>query len=367
MDRRAFNKTLGLVTIGGLSSPLFSCSSGNTKLNVLVLGGTNFLGPAIVNSFSAAGHKVTLFNRGLTNPQLFPDLKKFKGDRAMGSEGYDALKRHEATWDVVIDVWPQNPQYVQEAITALGAKVGHYMFVSSIAVYDSFVAVGMNEDAPLRKGNQYEEGNYNLNKVLCEQVVKSNFPSNHTIVRPGAIVGDRDPGPFGLDLLNRIATRKEMFAPNSDDPVQIIDASDIGNFLNRCAEKRQVGNFNLVGPDSSLSYRQLIEQAKKALDSQVKIHWVDPIFLTEEMQLEPFVQVPFWIPTATDPEPGFYQISNSKALEAGLKFTDLQTTIRRSHESVVNKRFILEEGYESFFGISSEKEDEIINAWKAPN
>ncbi len=368
INRRKFLKDLSVAGAATLSFPFIIPNPiSAVKLNVLVLGGTNFLGPAIVKSLVEEGHHVTLFNRGITNPNLFPTLSKIKGDREKGLSGYQNLENGEEIWDVVIDVWPQNPNFVQNAVTILRGRAKHYVFVSSIAVYSNYGTIGLNENTARRKGDQYEEGNYNLNKVLCEKAVEKAFPDRFTIVRPGAIVGDRDSGPFGIYVLNRIKNRKEILAPDSNDPVQLIDAQDIGNFITQCIEKKVRGHFNLVGPASRLGYKDMLIQAKKALKSKVRILWMDPKFLVEEVKLEPFMEIPFWIPIAFDPEPGFYQISNKKAIDDGLVFTDYDKTVKTSYLSFKEKRFIEEEGYDVVFGISEERENEIIARWKEKN
>ncbi|MGI9552792.1 MAG: NAD-dependent epimerase/dehydratase family protein [Aurantibacter sp.] len=364
-NRRKFIGDLGMAGIATITVPsIFANFNPEAGLNILVLGGTNFLGPAIVKSLLKGGHEVTLFNRGVTNPHLFKDLTRIIGDREKGVSGYTNLKNHNGRWDIVIDVWPQHPKFVKDAIAVIKKRTMHYIFISSIAAYNHYIKIGMDESSPRRKGTNYEPGNYNLNKVLCEKVVEENFPDNFTILRPGAIVGDRDSGPFGTYVLNRIANRKEILAPDSNDPVQFIDAQDIGNFVNKCAESSIKGHFNVVGPASTMGYKEFLTRAKDALKSDVKIIWMDVKFLVAEMKLEPFMQIPFWIPVALDPEPGFQQISNKKAINVGLKFTDYKKTVEISYDSFKEKRFIVEEDYEVVFGISDKRENEIIEMWK---
>ncbi len=362
-NRRQLMQLIGISGLGLATLPMMASTlTPKTKLNVLVLGGTNFLGPAIVKAFRSQGHAVTLFNRGITNPQLFPGLNKIRGDRDQGLPGYAAVNAQNEHWDVVVDVWTQNPNHVEEAIQVLKHKTKHYMFVSSVAVYKNFVSPNMDESAPLRSGTEYQPNNYNLNKVLCEKVVTEHFPKNFTIYRPGGIVGDRDPGPFGTDLLSRIMNREQILAVDADDPVQLIDAQDIGEFACKCAEQKKTGYYNLVGPAVKMTYKEMITGAKQALNSQVDIVWVPPEFILEDAKLEPFIQIPYWIPIKSDPEPGFYQINNSKALAAGLKFTRYAKTVLRSYDSFKAKRFIPES--ESIFGISDSKEAEIIKMWQ---
>ncbi len=364
-DRREFLRNAGAIGAVAAFLPQTLHSFPKKKLKVLVLGGTNFLGPAVVNAFIANGHDVTLFNRGITNPHLYPQLRKIRGDREAGITGYDDLAAANENWDVVIDVWPQNPNLVRDATSILETKTNHYIYVSSIAVYRNYVNPGMDESSPLLEVVDYEEGNYSGNKVLSEEIVKEVFPTSHTIIRPGAIVGDRDPGPFGIHLLKRIATQNEILAPDSNDPTQIIDSVDIGQFLRLCAENGTTGIYNLTGPGKTLGFKDLITRSKAALKSDVRITWVDPIWLMEEMNIQPFSDIPFWIPIKNDPEPGFYQISNQKAIDRGLSFTKLEKTVKRSYESVTKNRYIPEGDSEDYFGINPEKEKEVIEAWKA--
>ena len=365
IKRRAFLQKAGILAGSAVSLPFFSCSVSDPSsvLKILVLGGTNFLGPAIVKQLIAQGHSATLFNRGITNSHLFPELARIRGDRNNGLDGYAQLKGDLTKWDVVIDVWPENPHYVEEAIKVLKARTGHYLFISSIAVYRGFSSIGMDENALLREGTVYEEGNYNLNKMLCEKMVENHFPERFTILRPGAIVGDRDPGPFPTYILDRMVNRKEIMAPDSNDPVQLIDADDIGRFVVKCSEEGLYGHYNLLS--HTMGYKDMLESIRKTLNSQVEIHWMLPDFLLGEADLEPFLDIPFWIPLQTDPEPGFYQISNEKAMANGLQLTAFETTVRTSYDSFVNQRFIPEEDTGFSFGISAEREDEIIRLWKA--
>ncbi len=362
MKRRTFIKNSSALGASLLTIPFLSHTpSKKSKLNVLVLGGTNFVGPAVVNGLIEKGHQVTLFNRGITNPHLFPKIRKIKGDRTLGPSGYENLQAYPSNWDAVIDVWPQNPRMIEEAIGALKHKTDHYLFVSSIAVYADYKGIGINENARLRTSQGYEEGNYNANKVLCERVVEKHFPDSFTTFRPGAIIGERDPGPFSSDLINRMINRQEILAPDSNDPVQFIDVRDLGQYITRCLENRVMGYFNVIGPRKKLGYKDMLLKVKKSIKSDTKILWMDPDFLLNHIRLEPFIDIPFWIPLKTDPEPGFYQISHVKAIQNGLRFSNFEDTIQSAYNSFVNKRFIEEANP---FGISEEREHKIIALWK---
>ena len=349
MNRRKF-----LFTSFAVSAMSFiPASLGNSeKLNILILGGTNFVGPAIVHALNDAGHKLTLFNRGITNPHLFPQLPKIRGDRDNGREVYQQLQKKQ--WDIVIDVWPSNPTFVEEAAESLQNYTKHYIYISSIAVYANYKQINMPETAPLIEGNAYEKDNYSLNKKLCEKHIQHFFPNNSSILRAGAIVGLRDDGVHFPYLVARIAEQSHIIAPDSDAPTQLIDVKDIAYFVRLCIEKRHSGCYNLVG--NPIPYKSLLLSIKKALKSPVKIHWVSPHLALNKFNLSPWSDIPFWIPTESDPEPGFYQISNKLAKRKGLIFQPLHQTIRDALKSIDIQSFVYGDGA----GISIEREQDII-------
>ncbi len=97
---------------------------------ILILGGTNFLGPQLVEAAQARGHTVTLFNRGKTRPELFPNVEKLRGDR----DGHlEALVGRG--WDAVLDTSGFVPRIVKASAELLAPSVGQYVFISTISVY----------------------------------------------------------------------------------------------------------------------------------------------------------------------------------------------------------------------------------------
>src|SRR6188472_1238078 len=157
-------------------------------MRLLVLGGTKFLGRAAVDAALARGHEVTLFNRGRTNPGLFPDAEHLVGDR---DGGLGVLAARE--WDAVIDPSGYVPRVVRASAELLWAAVGHYVFVSTISVYAFPLAAGYDESAPrARLDGDTEEvtgETYGALKALCEDAVRDVFADAYTNVRAGLIVG----------------------------------------------------------------------------------------------------------------------------------------------------------------------------------
>ena len=161
-------------------------------LNILVLGGTGFIGPHMVREALRRGHKVTLFNRGKSGDGLFADLETIVGDR---DNGLDGLKGH--SWDAVIDNSGYVPRHVQDSARLLAPNVGRYLFISTVAVYADFNRDN-DESSPLAKiGDETVEEvtgeTYGPLKALCELRARAEIDKNQlTIIRPTYIAGPGD-------------------------------------------------------------------------------------------------------------------------------------------------------------------------------
>lgn len=325
MKRREFVEQLAAIGLLAGINPLSSCTANRDQLKVLVLGGTNFVGPAVVRAALQNGYDVTLFNRGVTNPDLFPKLKLIKGDRESGASAYDPLKKEK--WDVVIDVWPEKSVLVEEAVNALADHTDHYVFISSIAVYNNFQEVGLNEQSEVVSLElPREEWYYSEEKLAAENAVSDRFPNRHTIIRPGPIKGWRDPA---LDLLYwcvKLERGDDIIAPGSGlDPLQFVDVNDVGRFAITAVENKYTGVFNCTGPtNEALLWKDFLEIAKKHFNSQSNLHWADEAFLKEHKVMS-FSDLPLWAPLSEDR--GFMQISAKKLIDTGFEFTTISKTL----------------------------------------
>src|SRR3954471_11069998 len=112
-------------------------------MRLLILGGTLFLGRHLAQGALARGHELTLFNRGRTAPELFPEAEHLRGDR---HGDLDALRGRE--WDAVIDTSGYDPGEAADSAALLAPASGHCTYVSSISAYGTFPVAGMDEDAP---------------------------------------------------------------------------------------------------------------------------------------------------------------------------------------------------------------------------
>lgn len=323
MERRAFIKKSASASILVSMNTLFSCSS-QKGLKILILGGTFFVGPSIVNAALQNKHTVTLFNRGITNPELFPTLNWIKGDREKGMEAYAPLKNE--AWDVVIDVWPEKSKLVDEATEALKNNAKHYVFISSIAVYNDFQQVGLDEEYEVVSLTlEKNEWGYSEEKLAAEVLVKERFPDNHTILRAGPIKGWRDPA---LDILYwciKLNRDDAIIAPGSGlDHLQFIDVKDVARFAIMASERKLSGVYNCTGPGKRpLLWSDFLEGTKNQFNSDTQLFWADEDFLAAN-KVSSFTDLPLWTPLSED---GFMQISNAKLLQTGFEFTPVRATL----------------------------------------
>ncbi|MCX4247165.1 NAD-dependent epimerase/dehydratase family protein [Paraliomyxa miuraensis] len=300
--------------------------------SLLVLGGTRFLGPAIVDEALAAGLEVTLFNRGKSDPDAYPELEKLVGNRDPElDEGLRALEGR--TWDAVIDTSGYFPRMVRASAELLAPNVGQYIFISSISAYAAHDHPGDDETATLAKledptvetmGEAFQ--NYGGLKVLCEQAAEAAMPGRVANVRPGYIVGPRDPTDRFTYWPWRVSQGGTVLAPGAPkDSVQIIDVRDLGRWLVHLATSRTMGVFNAVGPKSPTTMGEILEASKKASGSDARFVWAPLDFLEAHGGEANPLPIPIWAPS-TGETAGFHHYRNDRAVKAGLTFRSVEQT-----------------------------------------
>lgn len=339
-------------------------SAPGKPLRILILGGTRFLGPALVQVAQARGHTLTLFNRGKSNPGLFPDVEKLQGDRDPNKgEGLKALEGRE--WDAVIDTSGYVPRIVKASAELLAPRVGQYVFISSVSVYKEMTKKDLNEsDAvatiPDETTEVVNDESYGALKALCEKAAEAALPGRALNIRPGLIVGPDD----GSDRFTywplRVAKGGEVLAPgDGEDPVQVIDARDLAAFIIRNVERRSMGIFNVTGPLRTLKMRGMLEGLRAATGSDARFTWVDAAFL-EQQKVTAFGDMPAWVPR-TGPESGIGCVSIARATQAGLTARPLADTVRDTltwfHALPADRQQQLRSG------LSPEREREVLAAW----
>jgi len=324
-------------------------------MNILIIGGTRFLGRHLVETALARGDTVTLFNRGKSNPGLFPQVETIIGDREK-----DLEKLSGQRWEAVIDTCGYFPRLVNLSAQALKDTVERYVFISSISVYSELSKIGIDEKDPVGtiEDENFEEitgESYGPLKVLCEKAAQAAFPKRALIIRPGLIVGPHDPTDRFTYWPARVARGGDVLAPeNPQVPVQIIDARDLAEFTIRLIEQKTTGIFNATGPDYELNIGEMLEACKRVSGSDASFKWAPVDFLAAN-KVEPWSDLPVWVPD-TPAEAGFSRVDISKALAAGLTFRELGETVRDTLAWAQTRP----SGYEWRAGLQPEREAELL-------
>lgn len=363
----AAGAAVGMSAFGTASRALARLgAAGVAKKKILFLGGTGFLGPVTVEAALARGHEVTLFNRGRTNPHLFPDLEKLVGDRKAGE--LDALKGR--SWDAVIDTSAYYPRAVREAMDALRGNVGHYTLITTISVYKGYEKIGIVESdalATLPEGVEADTEKvdgltYGPLKAMCEYAAEEGMPGRVASIRPGLIVGRGDPTDRFTYWPVRVSRGGEVLAPGTaEDRVQFIDVRDLGEWTVRVVEQGDTGAFNATGPLGGMGMGAMLESCRRASGSDASFVWADAEFLREH-EVRPWADMPVWLPP-TEEYAGFGTVDVSKAVGRGLTFRGAEDTVK---DTLAWWSTLPEERRAKMkAGLTAERESELLAALRA--
>ncbi len=304
----------------------------NTSLNILILGGTGFIGAQQVGYALARGHKVTLFNRGTRRTMWPAEVEVLVGDRELGD--YASLSGR--SFDVCIDNKASVPHWVRDAGEALGDRIKHYLLVSTVSVYSSNATPGHDETA---QRSTYDAGDpfaisaahlrsnmalYGAMKTRCEDEVLARYPHCSTIVRPGLIVGPGDETDRFTYWPVRLARGGQVLCPPAKDPLMFIDVRDVAEWTIRLAESRTFGAFNAIGPQEVLTVSDMLNTIAKATLASAQFVFATREFLAEN-HVSNWTDLPVWIDGRGETA-GFHYRSNARAIAQGLTFRPLAQT-----------------------------------------
>jgi 2'-hydroxyisoflavone reductase len=333
-------------------------------MRILIMGGTAFVGRHIAAAAIAAGHEVTLFHRGQTGAGLFPQATHLIGDR-----NGDLAPLAAASWDATIDVCAYVPRQVRALHAALGGaggRGGRYVFISSTSAYRTPVAPGFAEDAPLAElddpaTEDITVQTYGGLKVSCERTaVRLHGAAATTIVRPTYVIGPWDGSYRFTWWVERIARGGNVLAPGDPaDPIQVIDARDLGTWTVALAADGVSGTFHAVSPAPPFGFGQMLEAiAAEVAPPGTRLTWVDSSFLTAAGLDDE--SLPLW-PGADPEESEINAASPAAAHAAGLAPRPLRTSIAElhaheaSHPTPVPART----------GLAADREADLLDRWAA--
>ncbi|MFG0246811.1 MAG: NAD-dependent epimerase/dehydratase family protein [Phycisphaerales bacterium JB052] len=389
--RRAFLGQAGAI---GITAAMAGSAMGagmltrqRKPMKILFLGGTGFAGPPAVRRAIANGHEVTLFNRGQTGPDMFPDLEHVQGDRYTDLSGLEKLVADGRKFDAVIDTFTYVPETVTNAMDILLPAMGQYVVISTTSVYASRSTPGMDEtgekamvdDATAAgiKTHRDVGMHYGAMKMRVEEAAEQRFPGRVCVIRPGLIVGERDTtGRYSYWPI-RASEGGTMIGPGSgDDFVQYIDVRDLGDFMIHCIEQRHMGAYNGISPAGARTSRDMVQSAarvaKKKLGVDTKIEWVDEAFLNEQ-GVQAWQHMPAWVPNSAEGYEGQGQLSTAKSIAAGLKTRDIEDTAWNALSYFIERGKELEAERGSEFaaqwrerirgGLPAEREQEVLKLW----
>lgn len=318
-------------------------------MKILILGGTQFVGRIAALEAVSRGHDVTVFNRGTGDAP--EGVTSLVGDR-LSPDGYSAL--NGLSFDVVIDTW-RTAAVVKTAIDALRGRIGKFIYVSSISVYDfGASAPPYSEASPLFDPETASE-QYVKDKTGSEmEALKSGVPT--VLARPGLILGPWEGIGRMPWWLRRLEKGGPTLAPAPQDlGVQFVDVRDLGSFLIHAAESSEIeGAYNIVSPQNHITLADFLETANKVSGGYASLRWLDSATVLAA-GIEPWGELPIWV---SPEDTSVYSIEVEKALKNGLKIrpavetiADTQSWLKSLKEELV---------IPSFIGLDAEKEAAVL-------
>jgi 2'-hydroxyisoflavone reductase len=325
-------------------------------MDLLILGGTAFLGRHLVEIALERGHTITLFNRGRTNPALFPQVETVQGDRALS---LDALADRQ--WDVVIDTSGYHPKYVRASAQLLAPNIGRYLFISTISVYSDLTTPYPDENAPVARlddpgSAEVSNETYGPLKTHCEDVVQELYGARSLVIRPGLIVGPHDPTDRFTYWAVRAQRGGEILAPEGPNVhVQYIDVRDLAAWTLDAAAAELGGIYNATGPATPTTIGQLLDTCRQVTGVPSTVTWVSPQFLATH-EVAPFIEMPLWVPSEVA---GLLTVDCRRAIAAGLSFRPVEKTIRATLDWHTSRP--VDTPLKA--GLSPAREAELLSAW----
>src|SRR5216683_3961764 len=318
-------------------------------MRLLVLGGTRFLGRAIVDEAIRRGHDVTTFSRGLSGEPR-PGAEALHGDRTSFE---DLLRLAGRDFDAAIDTSVIAPAHVAAAARLLADHVGHYTYTSTISVYRDYPGDPVTEnsavlDCAADATGTVETLGYGELKAGSERAVAAALPGRHLIVRPGLIVGPHENVGRLPWWLTRLARGGTVLAPGEPGrQIRMTDARDLASWLVDNTRRGIPGTVNVPGPDG-ITFGGLLARCSE---------------ITEADRAAPATIQ--WAPDIPELA-AIWQLSGDRAVRTGIRYRPLADTVRDTwlwlrREAVATGRAVTEFERAPGIGLDPAKEQAILS------
>jgi 2'-hydroxyisoflavone reductase len=330
-------------------------------MRILVIGGTRFVGRHVVAAALEAGHEVTVFHRGRTGADLFPQAEHRTGDRDR-----DLSALGTGRWDATVDCCAYRPGQVESLAAALGGRGGQYALISSVSAYRAPAPAGFTEDAPLAEfagpvTDEVTDATYGPLKVACERAAAAAYGAGAvTVIRPTYVIGPYDYSYRVTWWVERIARGGEVLAPGEPGgPIQVIDARDLAGWTVRLLAGGVAGVFHAAGPAARFGFGDLLAAiAAQVAPPGTRLTWAGSDFLraagADGMTL------PLW-PGADPLDATLNQADPARAAAAGLVMRPLRATVADIHARESADPTSVPDG----IGIDPEREAALLRDWAA--
>lgn len=331
------------------------------KKKILIIGGTAFVGRVLVEQLLASdAYEITLFNRGKTNPELFPNVRKIVGNR---EEADSIAQLADYSFDAVIDICGYYPLSLQKLVDTLRGRVERYIFVSTASVYDmeQLGEQTIDEQSQLYHCTDADKTDHTMNtygkrKVACEQVLLDARPHlDPIILRPAVIYGTYDPFDRHYYWLYRIQQQAKMLVPQGSENLSAHTyVHDLARVLIAAIElpKQRNGYVYNATTHPLVSFGQMLDAMCAGLGKKPTRVFADLEF-QEDAEIEPWNDLPLWI------NGNFFMMDNSRLLADfdHVTLTPLDESFRQTAQYYQSRDW-----YVPRTGLALDQEKEFIKA-----
>ncbi|MEU5880912.1 NAD-dependent epimerase/dehydratase family protein [Spirillospora sp. NPDC047279] len=294
-------------------------------MRLLVLGGTHFVGRAIVEAALRRRDEVTVLNRGSSRPS--PDgVTPLVADRLDPESVRRVLGNRE--WDAAIDTWTGAPVHVQQACRLLADRVDHYGYVSSRSVYTWPIPRRADERAPVVDAapDDGAVGDYRRVKRGGELAAVETFGDRALAARAGVVLGPYENTGRLTWWLGRARRGGPVLAPGApDQPVQYVDVRDLAGWMLSAADRRIGGTYNVISRPGHTTMGELLGTVIDVTRGGAELVWA-PAGLIREQDISPFTDLPIWLPDDEE-HGGWHDGDVTAACEAGLVCRPVRATV----------------------------------------